>query len=242
MLMIRIFTVLLLAAVWVNPAILSAQNLPEWMIPLRDSIYEQILTADEIVPLYDAAKSAATEEFSGTQLSLTLSRCEYFMGRAYLFEERNNEARAHFSEGLKIAESLINSYPSSEAWLLRGENLSHICQIATVGFVMANGLKIEDYAKQALKFNSRNAPARYLIAARWVYAPAPLNNLKKGIEMMSAILENTDMEKDDFFNVYSAIGYGYMQQKKPSEARIWFNKSLEFYPTNKFVNGLLEKL
>jgi tetratricopeptide (TPR) repeat protein len=106
---------------------------------------------------------------------------------------------------------------------------------------MANGLNVEKYAKNALALNSRNAAAQYIAAARWVFAPAPLHNHKKGIQMMEAILTESDPEKDDYFNVYSAIAYAHIQQKKYAEARPWLVKSLEIYPTNKFAAELLEK-
>jgi len=38
---------------------LQAEKLPEWMLPLRDAVYEQQLKADEVEPLYRAAKTAA---------------------------------------------------------------------------------------------------------------------------------------------------------------------------------------
>jgi len=238
----HILAIVLLAALWSNSAILEAQNLPEWMIPLREAIYEQKLTANEVTPLYNAAKTDASQNLSGATLNLALSRCEYYMGRALLFEERNTEAKTHFSEGLRIAEGLVQTSPSAEAWVLRAENLSYLCQIGPWTFTVSNGLRIEDFSKNALRYNNRNAIAQYLIAARWVYAPAPFNNHKKGIEMMSAIIENGDMDKDDRFNVYSAIGYAYLQQKKNTEARTWLQRSLEVYPTNKYVNGLLNNI
>ena len=240
--MARIFAFIIIASMCLYPAALEAEVLPDWMIPLRDSIYEQELTVEEIVPLYNAAKAASAQNRSGTALSLLLSRCEFFMGRAYLFEKRNNEAHIHFSEGLRIAEDLVKTDPSDVAWVLRAENLSHLCQIGTVAFVIGNGLNIENYAKTSLRYNNRNATAQYVVAARWVYAPAPFHNHRRGIEMMSAIIENGDMERDDRFNVLSAIGYAYLQQKKYDEARTWFLKSLEVYPTNKFINGLLKSI
>jgi len=106
---------------------------------------------------------------------------------------------------------------------------------------MANGLNVEKYAKNALSIDERNAAAQYLIAARWVFAPAPFHNHKRGIEMMKDILENGNMDKDDYFNVHFAIGYGYAQQKNNRDARSWLMKSLEIYPTNKFARELLEK-
>jgi hypothetical protein len=107
---------------------------------------------------------------------------------------------------------------------------------------VANGLDVEKFAKNALAINSRNAAAQYIVAARWVFAPAPFSNHNRGIETMKKILENGDMEKDDIFNVYSAIAYAYIQKKENNEARPWLVKSLEIYPTNKYAAELLAKL
>jgi len=220
---------------------LWGEALPEWMVLLRDAIYEQKLKADEIVPLYRSAKTEAQEQTSGTVLDLALSRCEYFMGRALHYEKRNNEARVHYNEGMRLAEKALAVKPSDVAWVMRAENLSQACAVSSMSFAIGNGLDVEKFAKNALSLNSRNAAAQLIVAARWVYAPAPLNNHKKGIEMMQAVLVNSDMEKDDLFNAYIGIGYGYVQQKKYDEARPWLLKALEVYPTNKFAAEQLAK-
>jgi tetratricopeptide (TPR) repeat protein len=215
--------------------------LQEWIIPLREAVYEQKLTANEIEPIYQAAKAASRERCSGTALDLALSRCEYFMGRALHYEKSNTEARAHYSEGMKLAEKALAASPSAEAWLLRSENLSQICSIGPWSYTVANGLNVEKFAKSALSLDGRNAAAQYLIAARWVFAPAPFHNHKKGIEMMMEIPKNGNMEKDDTFNVCLAIGYANIEQKKFADARPWIQKSLEIYPSNKFAAELLAK-
>ena len=220
---------------------LWADAIPEWLIPLREAVYEHQLGADEIKPLYEKAKASAHSHSSGTALDIALSRCEYLMGRALHFEERKQEAVVHYNEGMRLAEKALETSPSSHAWLMRAENLSQACSIGPWTFTAANGLNVEKFAKNALTFDSRNAAAQYLIAARWVFAPAPFHNHRKGIEMMKEILDNGDLGKDDYFNVYSAIGYGYLQQKKYDDARPWLEKSLEIYPTNKFAAELLAK-
>ena len=224
------------------PMNLQAQNLPEWFFPLRDALYEQDLKSDQITPLYNEAKDKAASLFAGEELSIALSRCEYTMGRALLLEERKEEAGKHFSEGMRLAEKALETAKSSEAWQMLAENLSQLCTVRSTAFVMANGLNVEKYSKNALELNNRNAAAQYMVAARWVYAPPPFHNYKKGIEMMQAILTEGDMEKDDLFNVNLAIGYGYIQQKKNDSARPWLIKALEIYPTNKFAQGLLKKI
>ena len=224
---------------WAENSPLIRANLPEWLVPLREAIYEQKLKADEIKPIYIETLAASRNKCSGTALDLALSRCEYLMGRAYQFEKRNDEAIVHYSEGMRLAENVTKTSPTDEAWVLLSESLSQSCAIRSTAYAMTNGLNVEKYAKNALTLNSRNAAAQYIVAARWIFAPAPFSNHKKGIEMMKEILANGHMDKDDLFNVYSAIGYGYVQQKKYEDAQPWIIKSLEIYPTNKYAAELL---
>jgi tetratricopeptide (TPR) repeat protein len=222
-------------------AILMAEPLPGFFTALRDAVYEQNLRADEIAALYRTAKEQAETTLTGLEQFVVFSRCEYMMGRAYQYEERKDEAAARYAEGIIWAEKALDAGAGSEGWQMLAENISQSCAVRPVSYAMANGLKVEQYAKNALKLNPRNAAALYMTAARWVYAPAPFHNYKKGIQMMEEILTHGDLQKDDLFNVYSAIGYACFQQKKYTEARPWFLKSLEVYPTNKFARGLLEK-
>jgi tetratricopeptide (TPR) repeat protein len=220
---------------------LRAESLPEWIIPLREAVYEQELKADEVRPLYQTVKTAVQEHFTGAELDTALSRCEYFMGRALQFEKRNSEAGVHYSEGMKLAEKAVTASPSAAAWLIFAENLSQNCAVRTLGYAISNGLDVDKYAKNAIALDKRNAAAQYIVAARWVYAPAPLHNHKKGIQMMQSIITEGDMEKDDMFNVYTAIAYAYIQQKKHADARPWLLQALEIYPSNKYAAELLAK-
>ena len=218
------------------------QKLPDWYIPLREAVYEQNLKADEIVPIYRAISDKARGELSGADLHVMLSRCEYMMGRAYQYEENKDRAASHYADGIKWAEMALETRPSSEAWQMHAENISQSCAVRSTSYAMANGLNVEKYAKNALALNGRNAAAQYMVAARWVFAPSPFHNYRKGIEMMSAILGAGDTEKDDLFNVYLAIGYAYFQQKKYTDARSWLQKALGVYPSHKYARELLSKL
>jgi tetratricopeptide (TPR) repeat protein len=229
------------AAFFVSGVIVYADPPPDFYLPLRDAVYEQDLKADEIFFLYRTVKAQAERTLAGAEQFIVLSRCEYMMGRAYQYEERKNEAAARYEEGMRWAEKALESGAGAEGWQLLAENISQSCAVRTAAYAMANGLKVERYAKNALELDTRNAAAQYLLAARWVYAPSPFNNFRKGIQMMEDILTNGDLQKDDIFNVYSSIGYAYTQQKKYTEAKPWFLKSLEVYPTNKYVRTLLEK-
>jgi tetratricopeptide (TPR) repeat protein len=233
---------ILLALLFLTVIPASGEILPEWFIPLREAIYEQQLKADEIVPMYRDISNTAKGSLSGAGLYVMLSRCEYMMGRAYAFEEKKTDAAAHYDEGIKYAEKALETLKSAEAYLMLAENISQSCTVRPVSYAMTNGLKVEKYAKNALEIDSRNAAAQYLIAARWVFAPSPFHNYKRGIEMLNAIPNESNMDKDDIFNVYSSLGYAYLQQKNSLQARTWLLRSVEIYPTNKYVQSLLSKL
>lgn len=216
----------------------AAENLPEWFIPLREAIYEQQLTAAEVEPLYREISNKAKSTLLGASQYVILSRAEYMMGRAYQYENRKNEAITHYDEGIKWAEKALEIRESADAWVMLAENISQSCVVRPASYAIANGLKVEKYAKNALAIDSKNAAAQFLIAARWVYAPSPFHNYNKGIEMLNAIPGAGNMEKDDMFNVYSSLCYAYIQRKNSAQARQWYSKANEIYPTNKYLKTL----
>jgi len=220
----------------------SGDTLPEWFIPLREVVYEQQLTADEIEPIYREISNRAGSSLSGAAQYVVLSRCEYMMGKAYQFEERKKEAIARYDEGIRMAEKALEIQKSAEAYVMLAENISRSCVVRPASYAIANGLKVEKYAKNALEIDSRNAAAQIMIASRWVYAPFPFHNHNKGIEMLTSISNGSNMEKDDTFNIYVAIGYAYIQKKDNAQARVWLARSLEIYPTNKYAHSLLAGL
>jgi len=220
---------------------LGAEILPEWMIPLRDAVYEQTLSVNGFDSVYQAAKTTAKENYTGIELDLALSRCEYLMGRFLQDLELDDEARVHFFEGMRLAEKVLQEAPGAEPWVLRTMSLAQACSLGPWTYTIRNGLDVERFAKRALSFDKENVDAIYHIASRWVYAPVPFNNLRRGIEMMQSLLGNSGMQKDNFFNVYVSIGFAYVRQRKYDEARPWLLRAQEIYPSNKFVTELLGK-
>jgi tetratricopeptide (TPR) repeat protein len=220
----------------------SGETSPDWFIPLRDAIYEQQLTANEIEPLYREISNRARTTLSGAAQYVMLSRIEYMMGRAYQYEDRRNEAIARYDEGIRMAERALEIQPSAQAWVMLAENISQSCVVRPASYAMANGLRVERYARNALAIDSKNAAAQFLIAARWVYAPSPFHNYRRGIDMLSVIPDESNMEKDDMFNVYLAMGYAHIRRRNNNEARSWLRRALEIYPTNKYAQSLLSGL
>jgi tetratricopeptide (TPR) repeat protein len=221
----------------------AAKNIPDWFIPLREAIFEQTLNADAVLPFYRDALRRTEASLSGPERDAMLSRGEYLMGRAYQEEERKEEALACYERGITLAERSVAAAPTAEGYEMLSANYGQACMLKPTGWVMANGLKVEQYARKALELDPRNAAARYFIASRWVFGPGILGNPQRGIRDMEAILDGgADLGKDDFFNVYSAIAYAYIRLKKHQEALPWINRALGLYPTNKFARGLREEI
>jgi tetratricopeptide (TPR) repeat protein len=223
------------------PAFVNA-DLPDWFVPLRDAVYEQRLRAGDMLPLFREAERRAETSLSGRDRYIMLSRCEYMMGRAYQYEERKAEAAARYEQGIAWAEKSLEAGASAEGWRMLAENIAQSCVVRPPSYALLHGLKIEKYAQNALALDGQNGAARYLLAARYVYAPPPFSDYQRGIAMMLAILEGENrLLRDDLFNLYSAIGYAWIKQKKYAQARPWLEKSLGLYPTNRFVRDLLEQ-
>ncbi|MDR3301017.1 MAG: hypothetical protein LBT01_00610 [Spirochaetaceae bacterium] len=213
-------------------------TLPDWLFPLREAVYEQQLTADEIFPLYKTAFEQA-DALSGIDRLNMRSRCDYLMGRAYQYYKITDKAIEHYERACADAKKALDAQKTSLGWTNYAESLSQQCAIKSVWWVMLNGTDVEKFAQNALNLNPKEVKAQYLIASRWVYAPAPFADVDKGIKMMEDILVASNMmekmEKDDLFNVYTALAYGYTRDKKKAEALEWIERALSVYPSNKFV-------
>ena len=216
-------------------------KLPPWLLALREAVYEQKLNSDAVYSLYTAAKNRAETELSGVEKLNALSLCEYLMGRACQYFKQDNRALSCYEEGYAIAERSLKERETSDGWVLRSNNLAQIITLKNWTYAMAYGLDVGKYAENALKLNSRNATARYIIASRWIYAPAPFHDIPKGIAIMNEIISgNYELGKDDLFNVYTSLAYAYLRNKNKAEARIWIDKALTIYPSNKYVGQELK--
>ncbi|MDR1306822.1 MAG: hypothetical protein LBK74_04535 [Treponema sp.] len=228
-----------LCALLLCRSLLAAE--PSWMIPLRDAVYAQNLSMDRVLALYNETKTGARSRLSGQGLYLALSRCEYFLGRAYQDNGRKKEAIASYDAGIDLAKKAQALAPTAEGYLLLSLAIGQNCMIRSTPWVMANGLKVEDNAKKTLALDPGNVLALYQVAARYAFGPMPFGDYPRGVTMMKQILTDHEqtMQKNELFDVCSAIAYAYLQDKKPGEARPWLDRAQSCYPTNKFVQGLI---
>ncbi|GHV55163.1 hypothetical protein AGMMS49579_17310 [Spirochaetia bacterium] len=219
---------------------LFAETLPDWFIPLRETVYEQEQKSDEVSKLSGQIEAKARLMLSGFSLDAILARCEYYKGRSYQYDGMNKLAISHYENGMAYAEKSIKAQPSSEGYEILAANISQLCTLKSKLWVMLHGLDVEKYAKLALSYNAENANAQYMISARWIYAPSPFSDVGRGIVEMKDLLNGPYiLTREDIFNANISVGYSLLRQKKPGEAESWIKKALEIYPTNKYAQDLL---
>ena len=223
------------------PPAAYAQVFPNSFISFRDTVYMQNKTLLETMRLYTAAKHEIENLFTGADLYLALARCEYLMGLSFRTDGRNSEAAAYFEQGIAWAEDSLGMRPSSEGYRILGTNIAFLCEVRRA-YGFKNIGKIEENAKKALELDPDNLAAKYLIAARYVTAPWPLADVKKGAAVLEEVISQNylTMDKEDLFNLYLMLEVASLKQKKNNEAKIWREKGSELYPTNDFITLIME--
>jgi tetratricopeptide (TPR) repeat protein len=222
-------------------SLLYAQPFPESFCMFRETVYAQNTALLETMRLYTQAKQDIKREFDGTQLYAALSRCEYLMGLLFQIEGKKSEAAAFYEQGIAWAEESLVRRPTSEGYRLLGTNISLLCGVRR-SYALSNIGSIEENANKAIDLDPQNLPARYLIAAKYVVAPWPFGNVRKGSSLLEEIAgQNIEsMEKEDLFNLYMMLELACLKLKRGREAQVWHERAASLYPTNNFISALVK--
>jgi tetratricopeptide (TPR) repeat protein len=231
-----VFFILLFSA-----AILHANTFPESFCTFRETVYAQNTNLLELMRLYTQAKEDIERTFTGVDLYTCLSRCEYLMGLSFQIEGKKNEAAAFYEQGIAWAEESLTWRPTSEGYRLLGTNISLLCG-ARRSYALSHFSRIEENANKAIDLDPQNLTAYYLIAAKYVVAPWPFGNVRKGASLLEEIIrQNIEvMEQEDRFNLYLMLELACIKLKRNADAQIWHEKASALYPTNNFINVLLK--
>jgi tetratricopeptide (TPR) repeat protein len=221
-----------------------ADTIPQWFLPFSDTVYGQVQNSTRVLPLYTEVKQRAIQSYSGHQLYTLLSHCEYIMGLSFGYEGQNDEAAAYFEKGIEWAEKSIADTPSSEGYQMLAVNIALSCRVRPLSFILANGRKIERYAKMALALDPQNYIAQYLLAAQYVHAPSLFANYRKGLQMLEEIEAHNngptlDVEKEYRYNLHATMALAYYKLKRWDESRLCIEKVYAIYPTNKHAEEAL---
>jgi tetratricopeptide (TPR) repeat protein len=191
--------------------------------------------------LYTQAKEDVEGTFTGSDLYTSLSRCEYLMGLSFQIEGKKNEAAAFYEQGIAWAEESLARNPTSEGYRLLGTNISLLCGVRP-SYALSNFDRIEESANRALDLDGQNLTACYLIAAKYVAAPWPFGNVRKGVSLLEEITRKNiaSMEREDLFNLYLMLELGCRKLKRNQDAQTWHENAGSLYPTNNFISVLLK--
>jgi tetratricopeptide (TPR) repeat protein len=210
---------------------------------LRDAAYD-----GEPVEVVAGRYELAVEELRGAfigprERNLWASRLEYMMGRACRAWDQRGAAAGYFEKGLAYTQAAMADGEFSEGWRMMSEHVGQLCMVEDLGYLVANGRKVTEFAQRAVALDPRNVAARIILAAGKVYAPAMFGgNPRTGINMMEETLALGAREKDDLFNIYSGIAYAYAKIGRREEALNWWEKALVLYPNNQYANKEYRKL
>ncbi|GHV68143.1 hypothetical protein AGMMS49928_06860 [Spirochaetia bacterium] len=234
-----------LFAVFFQIAFVHAQGtrpLPHSFYVFRDAVYMQKSSIVQTVRLYTAAREEIEQTLSGAEMDIALSRCAYLAGLTFQAEGRKNEAAAYYDQGIAFAQNAVALQPTSEGYQYLAANLALSCWVKPLSYAIKVHDKINEYAQKALALDPHNLAAQYIIAAKYIQAPWPVGNMKKGTSLLQEITrqDTGSMEKEDVVNVYLAMAVVCQKEKKNSEAANWEGKALALYPSNNFINVLLK--
>lgn len=216
---------------------------PAWFIPLRDAIIAQELSSSEILPIYTAAKTQAEAITSEFDRFIMLARIENLMGQVYQREGRDTEAIAYYERGESFAQSALNLQRASEAYYILSESIALLLSSRGFLYQVANGMRFTNSVNRAIALDPDNFEAKYLLASSYAYSPLPFRNLRRAATLLEEIIDNArSLSPDLRFNVYYTMGIVRQKQRRPAEARTWFERALALYPTNKDVQNSLGEL
>lgn len=205
---------------------------------LRNSVYNSNISNEKkVISSYNKACILIKNDNS-VEYYIEKSKCDYLMGLFYMDLENNSTAIDYFQSSMDLAEKANQIKETPQGHLAYAESLAQICTLKPTSYLIANGLKVGTIAKKALKLDKRLGAARYLVCSIIAYAPVPFRNFSKAQNIYLEILENDNLDEEDYFNVYKSLGYINYQKKQFEDADKWFALAEKIYPNNKFLQSL----
>jgi len=212
---------------------------------LRDSVYEY--TAPPEVDLIAAALTQAAwlQPFDDVDRNLVISRIEFLNAKSWNDSGEKKKAIPHFEAAIEAGWRSMagGEHPAGIMAVIKA--LSELCLIKDIGFLIANGPKISQYADKILVMKPGHIGATLTLAASKAYPP-PLfgGNPQEAIEKIATLILNhaEGFEKDELFDVRVCIGTANARLDRKTEARFWFMAALELYPHNAYPTAELGKL
>ena len=102
--------------------------------------------------------------------------------------------------------------------------------------------EIKTMAKKALDLDPTYGTAYFLTNTQNIFTPPPFGNLEEGMKALIPLLDKNiyRMDKADYYNAFTARGFGYLEKGDKEQAEYWYKKGLEIYPLNSAAHEMLE--
>lgn len=227
---------------------LTGQDLSSFI----DSVYLQEKNDSELRADYELLLPTLTEPYQ-------IATLHYYMARAYqsfdtveicldhnramrkgkfislfdFYSERENSVLFY-----EMALEMVESQVVNEAkWIaLKADVISQLCLLKSLGYTMGNGLKVEKFAREALKLDPIDVVAQLLIASSKIYPP-PIyfGSPKKALSLLDNLQLPDEITNENKFNIALGYGYTYGRLGRIKEALAQIDVALAVYPTNYFA-------
>ncbi len=211
---------------------------------LRDAAYDESEPIEEIRERYRRTIQAADADAPDPKLRLyRRSLAQLMAGRAERAAGNPEAATGHYEACLASARASLDLGSYSEGYRMMAEAVSQMCLTRGAAFVLANGSSVLRYARQAIALDGNNGRAHIILAAAKIYPPAVLGgDPDRGASLLKRSMEMPDIEKDDWFNIYSGMGVACAKLRLKDEAAGWLERALRLYPGNRFARREYDRL
>ncbi|MGB4587231.1 MAG: tetratricopeptide repeat protein [Rectinemataceae bacterium] len=209
---------------------------------LRDAVYDSRPPGEVEALAQSLAKAAQSPLLDTIDRALSLSRIEYFVARSWNESGDKNKAIPHFEAGIEYARLSMESGEHTSGLMALTKPLSELCLLKDMGFLIANGPKISQYAKKILAMEPGHAGATITLSAAKAYPPAVFGGRpKEAIKELSPYLaaHGSNLAKDELFDIWMCLGTAAAKLGRKADALRWFTAALELYPHN--IQALRER-
>jgi tetratricopeptide (TPR) repeat protein len=233
---------------------------------LRDVVYLQSVGDDELFRMYRILRAdLAALGTDRREILFQSSRAAYYMARGYqaldsveaVLAQDDDIRRGKFKviqksysnlpdiialyeEAMTLAEEYMEGGRDARGVRLYAEALSQLSTLKTLGFLMANGTKIEPLAKEAAALDSGEIKARMLLASRYVYSPGIWGgDPDRGIAMLEEISRMPGLDREDLHNISIGLGFAHTMAERWDSALPHFRRALEIYPGNVYALAMI---
>lgn len=154
---------------------------------------------------------------------------------------RLDDIIALYEESMAFAEQYMADGRDARGVRLYTESLSQLSTLKTLGFLMANGPKIQPLAEEAVSLNPDDPKARMILASRYVYSPSVWGgDPDRGIAMIEEIKARGGLDREARHNTAVGIGFAHTMAERWEEAVPYFREALEVYPGNVYDTAMLQ--